>query len=265
MLDLQTRRKICEDTITRSASIASSTPGGSLSSDFIPSQLPPLSKSHANYPNLTLAPITVHNSDTFALARTLPPGSKTAVLNLASNYEPGGGWRYTLSATQEEALCYSSTLFATLKAEWYPWANLGVESCKGIYSPGVVVFKDTLENNCVDLPEPHVLGVITIAAPCQPALTPDGQGFANETDLNDLRERIVLILRIAAENGARSLVLGAMGCGAYGCPPELVAREMKGMVEQQEFRGWFERIVFAVYAAGRVGKGNLEVFKEVFR
>ncbi|KAF2822075.1 hypothetical protein CC86DRAFT_373269 [Ophiobolus disseminans] len=267
MIDLATRRKVCEETIARSASIAASTPGGSLTSTFISSQLPPLSKSHPAYPNLTRTLITVHNSDTFALARTLQPKhGKIGVLNLASDQQPGGGWCYTLSATQEEALCYSSTLFVTLKREWYPWANLGPKSSAGVFSPDVVVFRDTLANDLVELPiqERHVLAVITVAAPCCPELTESGEEFAKASNLRDLREKILLVLRMAAVNGVTSLVLGAMGCGAYGCPPKLVAREMKGALELEEFDGWFEDVAFAVYAAGPSGERNLESFQEVF-
>ncbi|RMZ69178.1 hypothetical protein GMOD_00003106 [Pyrenophora seminiperda CCB06] len=42
MLDLATLRKICEDTIARSPTISSTTPSATLTSYFIPSQLPPL-------------------------------------------------------------------------------------------------------------------------------------------------------------------------------------------------------------------------------
>jgi uncharacterized protein (TIGR02452 family) len=262
MLDFQARRKLCEDTIARSADIAASTPGGSLDSQFISSELPTLTKSDTNFPNITRQPIEIHNSDAFALARTLKPTTgKIGVLNLASNYEPGGGWRHTLSKTQEEALCYSSTLYATLKREWYPWRN------KGIFSPDVVVFRDTLDRDCVEFPmeKRHVLAVMTVAAPCQPKLTADGMVFANVSDLDDLRKRILLILRMAAMNQVTNLVLGAMGCGAYGCPPGAVAKEMKKALEFEEFEGWFEKVVFAVYAAGPSGKRNLEAFKEVFK
>jgi uncharacterized protein (TIGR02452 family) len=267
MLDLAARRKICEDTIARSSVIAASTPGGSLGSTFIPAQLPPVSTAPPGYPNLTSKPIEVHNSDAFALARTLTPTTgKIGVLNLASNYEPGGGWRITLSKTQEEALCYSSTLFATFKREWYPWPNVGEGSCAGIISPDIVVFKDTLDNGCVDLPvqQRHVLTVFTVAAPCAPCVTEDGENFANESELFDLRERILLVLRMATTSGVTSLVLGAMGCGAYGCPPRAVALEMKKALERDEFKGWFESVVFAVYAAGPSGRRNLEVFQQVF-
>lgn len=283
MIELAIRRKICEDTISRSPQIAASTPGGSLESKFIPSQLPPLSKSS---PSLTLEPIQVLNSDSFAAARDLltkpsqqGEGSgqaevsrqaqaerKIAVLNLASDSEQAGGWRYSLSLTQEEALCYSSTLFSTLKLEWYPWENLGPSSTAGIYSPSIVVFRDTLDNDLVPLPEDDrfVVSVITVSAPRLPELTPDRKSFANESDVGDLREKVRLVLRMAAEGGNRELVLGAMGCGAYGCPPGLVAREMRGVIGEGEFEGWFERIVFAVYARGRVGKENFEVFEREF-
>lgn len=266
MLDYQTRRKICEDTIARSAEIAASTAGGSLDSTFISSQLPPLARSHPDFPDLGCKPIQIHDSDAFALARTLSCNGKVGVLNLASNYEPGGGWRRTLSKTQEEALCYASTLYATLKPEWYPWPNTGPGSCAGIFSPDVVVFKDTLDNDCVELPEQQrqVLAVFTVAAPCLPKLTEDGESFAIESDLLGLRDRILLVLRVAAANKVTNLVLGAMGCGAYGCPPRFVALEMKRALELDEFNGWFDCVQFAVYAAGSVGKQNLEVFTKVF-
>ena len=188
------------------------------------------------------------------------------MLNLASDEEPGGGWRYTLSATQEEALCYSSTLFATLKAEYYPWPNTGEGCVKGVFSGNVVVWKDTLENGCVELAEQdrEVLSVITIAAPRNPELTEDKKEFAEQSTLEEFRSKVRLVLRCAGSEGKTGLVLGALGCGAYRCPPGLVAREMKGVVQEEEFRGWFERVVFAVYGKGPTGERNLRVFREVF-
>ncbi|KAF3006063.1 hypothetical protein E8E13_010947 [Curvularia kusanoi] len=292
MLDLAQRQIACEDTLTRTPGIAASAAaagGQPLSSTFVRAQLAPLNKSSPGYPGFERGPVKVYNSDAFALARTLGPAStstdaeaadthttrgtagaarsaKVGVLNLASDQHPGGGWRYTLSKTQEEALCYSSTLFATLKPEWYPFPNTGPGSCAGIVSPNVVVFKDTLDNDLVDLPveQRHVVTVITVAAPCGPRLTADGGDFADAGQLNDLKEKILLVLRAAAVNGVTKLVLGAMGCGAYGCPPRVVARLMREAIESEEFEGWFEDVVFAVYAAGPTGKENFEVFTEVF-
>ena len=268
MIDIASRRKICRDTVSRSSIIAGEVLNGTLESNFILSQLPELLRSSTNFPQLQLRPISIIDSDAFAAARSLLSSNhakcnKVAVLNLASDEEPGGGWLYSLSVTQEEALCYSSTLFATLKPEWYPWPNLGPDSVAGIYSPGVVVFRDTLDNDLTELPleKRFVVSVLTVAAPRLPALTSDGLSFANESDLEDLREKIKLVYRMAAHNGQTSLVLGAMGCGAYKCPPELVAREMTLILESDEFTGWFENITFAIYARGTVGQRNLEVFR----
>lgn len=270
--DLATRRRICEDTIKRSEEITATTPDTSLDSTFITSQTyPELSPLDPVFPDLQLQPIQVIDSDTFACARSKLSSdpefrNKVAVLNLASDEEPGGGWRYTLSATQEEALCYSSTLYRTLKPEYYPWANTGLSSVAGIFSPSVVVFKDTLEYSCRDLqPEERaLLSVITIAAPRRPTLTNSNTEFADPNILNEFRDKIRLIFRCAAAEGKTCLVLGALGCGAYGCPPRLVATEMKNLLAEEEFKGWFGRVVFAVYGQGVVGKRNLEAFGDIF-
>jgi len=273
MIDLATRRKICEDTIARSQEITSSTTGASLNSTFVTiSSYLELSTSSLGFPDLKLrSPIEVLDSDTFAAARSILVSNltslgKIAVLNLASDAEPAGGWRYTLSTTQEEALCYSSTLYATLKPEYYPWPNTGEGSVAGIYSPAVVVFKDTISNDCCDLKpaERMIVGVVTVAAPCLPKLTDDRLEFADESVLKEFRDKVRLVLRIMAADGKTCIVLGAMGCGAYRCPPGLVAREMKGVLEEEEFQGWFELIVFAVYGSGPVGKRNLEIFRNAF-
>ena len=77
------------------------------------------------------------------------------------------------------------------------------------------------------------LAVLTIAAPAWRELTADEQEFADESDLRNLQEKILLTLRLAAYHGLTNLVLGAMGCGAYGCPPRAVVREMKHALEME--------------------------------
>jgi hypothetical protein len=86
---------------------------------------------------------------------------------------------------------------------------------------------------------------------------------------------------MAGHNGKQALILGvlpargdlrfaanprtgAMGCGAYHCPPRQIAEEMKAILFDEEFVGWFKEVVFAVYPAGRTGETNYRVFKEVF-
>jgi uncharacterized protein (TIGR02452 family) len=56
-----------------------------------------------------------------------------------------------------------------------------------------------------------------------------------------------------------------MGCGAYACPPRQVAEEMKSILLEEEFEGWFKEIAFAVYANNRVGGTNHTIFKEMLQ
>jgi uncharacterized protein (TIGR02452 family) len=125
-----------------------------------------------------------------------------------------------------------------------------------------------------------VVSVITVAAPRNPTLTEDQSAFENASDLEDLKGKIRLVYRMAAHHGQQYLVLGvfhsvlsfrmcplkytgAMGCGVYGCPPRLVAEEMKAGLLEPEFQGWFRRVVFAVYSKKSNGAGNFDIFQEL--
>ncbi|KAG5722181.1 hypothetical protein E4T56_gene4763 [Termitomyces sp. T112] len=269
---LQKRRAVAEDTISRSEVIIRdhATEGASHDSVFFNmDELSPLDASSS--PNLPTPEIKIVNLDSFTLARGIMRQDvdairKTAVLNLASDELPAGGWLTSLTKTQEEALCYSSTLYVTLKPEYYPWPNTGTGSRAGVFSPGVVIFKDDLDHECVDLPpeDRRVVSVITVAAPRCPSLTEDRTAFKDPSVLEDLRGKIRHIYRMAAHHGQQYLVLGAFGCGAYKCPPVLVAEEMKAILMDDEFRGWFRQIVFAIYSSGEVGRRNFDVFSKVF-
>lgn len=99
-------------------------------------------------------------------------------------------------------------MYITLKEEYYPWPNLGPGSDAGIYSPAVVIFKDDLDNSCVDLPvdQREIVAVLTVAAPRLPEVL--NRRFSNSSDVHDLREKIRLTYRTAGHNGKQLLVLG---------------------------------------------------------
>ncbi|KAJ7171005.1 hypothetical protein C8R46DRAFT_895147 [Mycena filopes] len=270
--DRITRTRIAKDTIERSSKIVAehNQQGASVDSVFIQQQLPALDPAACPDPKHTPAAVDIINSDAFKVARTLlasDPVAKVAVLNLASDILPAGPWLQVMTTTQEEALCYSSTLYVTLKKEYYPWPNLGDGCVAGVYSPGVVIFRDDLDHDCVELPhaERRVVSVITVAAPAWAELTPDEEAFEDESTLEYLREKIRLVYRMAAHNGQQHLVLGAMGCGAYECPPRLVATEMRDILLEAEFRGWFKKVVFAIYSRPDNGPGNFEIFEDIFK
>ncbi|THV08289.1 hypothetical protein K435DRAFT_847170 [Dendrothele bispora CBS 962.96] len=259
--------------------------GTSYPAIFISEQLPSLDPSKRSFSTDIKPEIRIVNADTFVAARELMNSvgddskGSTAVLNMASDEYPGGGYM-NLCIAQEEALCYTSTLYHALLplSKHYPWPNKGPDSIKGIFSPSVVIFRNPLHSTtdnsdsnisseiCAELPpsERRVVSVISVAAPRYPLLNPTRDDFKDQIDKENLREKVRFILRMAGLNGKRYLVLGALGCGAYRCPPLAVAREIKSVIQEPEFSGWFKNIVFAVYSSALIGSENFDIFKQVF-
>ncbi|KAF1956509.1 hypothetical protein CC80DRAFT_444942 [Byssothecium circinans] len=192
------------------------------------------------------------------------PHKPVLILNLASEKHAGGGWRNGAMA-QEEELCYRTTLSVSLHKHYYPIPSL---TC--LYSPNVVLFRSSFTSNHtltqllpLDMP---VYSVLSIAGLRSPAVTDSGK-FADDGDRKALKDKIRLVLRVAATEGHTKLVLGALGCGVFRNPPAEVAECFLGVFAEKEFcGGWWEDVVFAVMdnapegRDGQTGKGNFGVF-----
>lgn len=78
-----------------------------------------------------------------------------------------------------------------------------------------------------------------------------------------MKQKMRVVLRVAATNAHRVLVLGALGCGAFGNPRGEVVSCWGEVLAEEEFRGgWWEKVVFAVMEEGgeKEGEGNFGVF-----
>jgi uncharacterized protein (TIGR02452 family) len=193
-------------------------------------------------------------------------GYNPALLNMASLYHPGGGVLQGSSA-QEEDLCRRSTLAISLyqfslpggrygdltdmvgvkrRAERYPMDN----TYGGIYSPGITFFRATKDEGYALLDNPFQAAVISVASlnynPKHGHNSLDSDGNIPEADKPVLKEKIRTILRIGILKGHDSLVLGALGCGAFCTPPAQMARLFHQVLDEEEFRGRFSKIVFAI-------------------
>jgi len=219
-----------------------------------------------NSPSISPTAIRVINSDTIDAAIDLmgasPAPKRVCILNMANANSAGGGWKNGALA-QEEALFYRTSLSATLKQRYYPLPDEG-----GMYSPRVLVVRESMKNGhgFMNLEEPKYLpmiSVVSVAAVCRPDTKIDAGGrqrYASGADARLMTEKMRVILRMAVKNGHRQLILGALGCGAFGNPNEEVAKMWRAVLTEPEFRGgWWQDVVFAVMDDGR-SNGNFQVF-----
>lgn len=215
-------------------------------------------------PRLPPTQIRVVGSDSLNAALSLISATNRrhpCVLNMANAKSPGGGWEHGALA-QEEALCYRTSLSKTLKRHYYPIPELG-----GIYSPFVLVIRGDLRSghDLLDLTVPAnlpAISVVTAAAVCMPQTTTDLSGslkYASVYERRLMEEKMRVILRIAAKNRHRQLVLGAFGCGAFANPRQEVAKMWASVLNESEFAGgWWSDVIFAILEDGG---GNLRTFQ----
>ena len=78
-----------------------------------------------------------------------------------------------------------------------------------------------------------------------------------------LERRAGQVLRVAAAEGHRTLVLGAWGCGVFRNNPESVADVFATWLSAPAFAGAFARVVFAVYDRS-AGQENRRAFERRF-
>ncbi len=183
--------------------------------------------------------VTIANQTTLAAAHALvAEGKRPLALNFANGVEPGGGFLRGATA-QEETLCRSSALYATLIGDpmydFHRDNDPARSSDWAILSPDVPVFRDDAGMEC-DKPWP--LSFLTCAAPYAPAV-----GRTESAEL--LRQRIHRVLAIARAYQYESLVLGAWGCGVFANDPLQTATDFRSALEN-EFAGAFSNVIFAI-------------------
>ena len=219
------------------------------------------------------------NTDCVDVAKCLlEKGYNPAILNLASAKRPCGGWDEGMGA-QEESLCFSSTLSVSLyqygdpkyknvRASGVPLKEIGYPhdmNYGGIYSKNVTFFRNNISKFYTLRDEPFNCDVITVAGLCfngkshyagidEMSFRAADGGFTAEGE-RIMLNKIRTIFRMAVEHGKDSIVLGALSCGAYKCPPNEVAKQFKMVIEEPEFKNKFKLLVFAILEKPRQPHG----------
>ena len=198
--------------------------------------------------------IEVINSDCLEEGiKLLDAGYTPAILNMASRQNPGGGVT-KCAGTQEETIFRRTNIFRSLyqftsyagqygvhkSAYQYPMdRNYG-----GIYTPCVTIFREGEKTGYKLMKRPREIAFISVAGMNRPKLRFDG--IIEDILVEPIKNKIRTILRLGLVHGHDSLVLGALGCGAFCNPPRHIARLFHEVIMEMEFVNKYKHIVFAI-------------------
>ena len=190
-------------------------------------------------------------------------GFNPVVLNMADDCFPGGHVQIG-SGAQEESLFRRSNYFQTLNLEtgFYPLVDSQL-----VYSPNVTIIKDNEGNNLNPL---NYFNLCFIACPAikKPDLI---NGKYKDEDRKLMIRKIRNILNVAYYNGHDTVVLGALGCGAWECPQEETALLFKKAIK--DYLGVFKSVNFAILEVDKHQyivknrnheRSNYRIFEDIF-
>ena len=163
-------------------------------------------------------------------------GLKTVVLNMGASMSPGCGPQ----GAQEENLHRRSNLrTATLgRGELYP---IPEDGC--FFHPDVLFFRGSEARGYPFLKAPIPINIVTTAAVKLRKLEPwDPSVHAHATEL-----KIKSVLQTCAEFNCETVVLSALGCGAFHNPPQAVSQIFLDVLSESQFAATsFKHVVFAI-------------------
>jgi uncharacterized protein (TIGR02452 family) len=186
-------------------------------------------------------------------------GFNPVILNMASEKNPGGGWRNGAIA-QEESLFYRSTYHLSLEnKKLYP-----IEETECIYTPDFYFLRSNQKNSFALLKDNETFFLSCIAMPAirKPYLIEEKY---QKEDEELMLLKMDGIMKTAIKYGHDSVVLGSMGAGAFGNPPEQVALLFKQIVNKYLYN--FKRISFAILdfydKDGFLKSKNFDIFSKI--
>lgn len=190
----------------------------------------------------------IYNEDVISTILRTPNTSKTLVLNLASAKRFGGGAESGALA-QEEELFRKTDYACHSGKELYP-----LQRNEYVVTRNVTVVKDSFYQ---DLELSEFRRVDMIAMPGI-RLPPETTSLSSE-NLALMMKKIETIFVYAANHGYEVLVLGALGCGVFHNPPEVIAGIFKRCIEK--YGEAFQSILFAVLSGD--SDSNFDVFQRI--
>jgi uncharacterized protein (TIGR02452 family) len=198
--------------------------------------------------------ISVINSDSVSVLVEYSKLGKTCVLNMASYKRPGGGV-YNGARAQEECLFRCSNLIHVVPNTFYP-----LQENEALYTKDAIFFKDKE----YDYMDPVECDVVTISA----INLNENAKYDPVQNVKDYRnvtkDKIRLMISLAAKNGVQNLILGAWGCGVLKNDPKLMAQYFSEVLVGEGYNLNFKNVVFAIINDHNSVGNNFEIFNTEF-
>lgn len=208
-----------------------------------------LSYCKENVNNNNKTKVSVINDDMISIA--LKSKHKVLLLNMANPYIPGGN--PNLIGAQEEDLFRRSNLYKYLPSSIYPIKNDEV-----LLSTNVEIFSAGLRENYKLYDTPKYVDIISCPGIINKSFGPE----LSFIDANKLKIKLDILFQTAIKKGYKHLILSALGCGGFNCPPEHVSKIFKNKIKI--YNGNFEHIIFAIYD-DNYPKSNYQIFKNTLK
>ncbi|MGD9590913.1 MAG: TIGR02452 family protein [Candidatus Berkiella sp.] len=215
----------------------------------------------------TQCTISVKEMDCLDAAKALvQQGHSVAVLNMANQFNLGGGYLHGAGA-QEEDLCRRTNLSSSLDPSHYvnrdpsDIQKNGFGEFSALYSQKVTVFRASKDNSYAFMDENSRFEISVISSAAYDLNDKNQSNRSNQRYLDGMTHKIVMQLETALQHGHKHLVLSAFGCGAFGNNPATVAQLYKKVLAYPRYQNAFEHIVFAIVPNPGAKNDNYLPFK----
>ncbi len=205
--------------------------------------------------------IIVKNQDClYAAAELHAKGLNPLVLDMASDGHFGGGYLDGARAQEEDCcrrsgLCLAGdTHHGVQRRNFYPLSRHSYSA--GVYVPHVPIFRAGYDKGYQYLNHPFEAAFGIIAAFNHPSLDNSmGRPRLRQAEAAATREKIRTFFEMARQQGHKSVVFGALGCGAFQNPPDHIA-EIAMDIITNEFAHCFTEVVIAVLDDHNTGRDH---------
>ncbi len=208
--------------------------------------------------------VIVKNQDTLdAVLDLKSQGLNPVGQNMANESHAGGGYKNG-SAAQEESLFRRTNYYQSLELDANAHlrtqmkGNYRIPEFGNVYTPALQMFREN-EASGYKFCSPKVVDMIAIAG----YDVKHHKSVMTKSFADGMKEKIRSFFRTAYHTGHNAVVVGAISCGAFGASPYEVSKLYKEVLQENEFKGAFKTIVFAIIDDHN--GTNLKIFQDTFR